>query len=267
MQVACVQLSYPDDESKEERRDRVLNLVEGLTADLVVLPELWPTGYFAFDRYAAEAESMEGETVTGLRRIAARCGITLMGGTFVERHADGLANCAVTIGPDGSILHTYRKIHLFGYQSEEARLLTPGTDLTVAETAFAPVGTSTCYDLRFPELYRKLVDQGAQMVIIPAAWPLARLEHWRLLLRARAIENQVFVIACNGAGTQHGTELAGHSVIIDPWGNVVAEAGSEAESLTATIDLANVTRIRAEFPVLEHRRLGVEHRPERSQPP
>jgi predicted amidohydrolase len=258
VQVVCIQLGYPDGESKADRRARVLGLVdEAAGADLVVLPELWPSGYFAFDRYATEAEPLDGETVTALRNAAHRHRIHLMGGSFVERHADGLANCAVLLGPDGTVLHTYRKIHLFGYESQEATLLTPGRDAGVATTPLGTIGTTTCYDLRFPELYRMLVDAGAQLVIIPAAWPAARLEHWRLLLRARAVEDQMVVVACNGAGSQHGVTLAGHSMVIDPWGAVVAEAGDDPQLLTAEVDMGRVADVRAEFPVLQHRRIDI----------
>lgn len=259
VRVTCIQLAYPDDESKDQRLERVLRLLEDAAdADLVVLPELWPTGYFAFDRYADEAEPLDGPTVTAMREAASRHGIHLLGGSFVERHGDGLANCAVLIAPSGDVALTYRKIHLFGYESQEAILLTPGTTADVADTPFGGVATTTCYDLRFPELYRVLVERGAELVVIPAAWPSARIEHWRLLLRARALENQVFVVACNGVGGQHGTVLGGHSVILGPWGEVLDEAGGdEQEILTADLDLDRVAEVREEFPVLDHRRLEV----------
>lgn len=259
MQVACFQLAYPTEESKPERVRRVLSILERVAdADLVVLPELWPTGYFSFDRYDDEAEPLDGETVTELRKAASRLGTHLMGGTFVERLDDGgLANCAILIDPNGDVIHTYRKVHLFGYESREAELLTPGEEISVGRSDLGPIGMTTCYDLRFPELYRLLTDQGAELIVIPAAWPKARLDHWSLLLRARAIEDQTFVIGCNGAGEQGGTALGGHSVVIDPWGEVLAEAGDDEQLLHAEIDLTDVTEVRAEFPVLEHRRLTV----------
>lgn len=258
MRVACVQLTYPDGESKPERISRVQSIIEGVAdTDLVVLPELWPTGYFSFDRYEDEAETLDGDMIPDLCKTASRLSIHLMAGTFVERRSDGLANCAVLIDAEGSVIHTYRKVHLFGYESREAELLTPGQDISVGRTGLGQIGMTTCYDLRFPELYRMLVDRGAQLFIIPAAWPKARLDHWRLLLQARALEDQVFVIGCNGAGDQGGTELGGHSMIIDPWGQVLAEAGDDAEILRADLDLNDVSRTRTEFPVLEHRRLQV----------
>lgn len=259
MRVTCIQLAYPEGESKSRRVSRVLGLLGAVSdAALVVLPELWPTGYFSFDRYEDEAESLDGPTVSALREIAGSRGQYLLGGSLVVRNDDGIANCAVLIGPDGEILLTYRKMHLFGYQSQEATLLTAGTTADVAATDFGGIATSTCYDLRFPELYRVLVDRGADIVIVPAAWPAARVEHWRLLLRARALENQVFLVGCNGVGAQGGSVLGGHSMIVDPWGEVLAEAGgSDQEFLTADLDLDHLGNIRKEFPVLEHRRIAV----------
>lgn len=259
MRVACIQLEYHETESKSERVERVLHLAEGVrTSGLVVLPELWPTGYFSFERYEDEAEPLDGATVSALRELAKTNETYLLGGSFVERHGGGLANCAVFIGPQGELLLTYRKMHLFGYESREASLLTAGTELEVATANFGRVGTTTCYDLRFPEVYRVLVDRGAEVVIVPAAWPKARIEHWRLLLRARALENQVFVLGCNGVGPQGGSVLGGHSMIVDPWGDVLVEAGGGGPAiLEAELDFERLKEIRAGFPVLEHRRLSV----------
>jgi predicted amidohydrolase len=116
---------------------------------------------------------------------------------------------------------------------------------------------TTCYDLRFPELYRLFLDAGAELVVVPAGWPALRLDHWLLLLRARAVENQQFVIGCNQVGNQEGVELGGHSLVVDPWGRTVVEGGDNEEVLTVEIDLALVDKTRAEFPVLRDRRLGL----------
>jgi predicted amidohydrolase len=258
VEVACVQLDLGDT-PPVDRLAQAVEAVESIArADLVVLPELWPTGYFSFERYADTAEPLDGPTVTAMAELARRRSILLVMGSFVERGDDGLANCAVLLGPDGDVELVYRKIHLFGYGSEEARLLTPGADAPVARTEIGGVAVTTCYDLRFPELYRALVDRGAEIVVVPAAWPAARLEHWRLLVRARALEEQVYLVACNVAGTQGDVVLGGHSAVVSPWGEVVAEAGAGAEVLRARISPAAVASTRAEFPVLEHRRIPVD---------
>jgi predicted amidohydrolase len=197
-------------------------------ADLVVLPELWASGYFAFDRYDELAESLQGNLVSELGSWARELGIHLHAGSVLERDADGsLHNTALLFGPDGDLLLDYRKVHVFGYKSLESKLLSAGDRAGVATTSLGSIGTTTCYDLRFPELYRLLGDQGAQLVIVPAAWPIARLEHWKLFTRARAVENQVFLLGCNSAGTQGDVVLGGHSVVVDPWGRALAEASAD----------------------------------------
>jgi predicted amidohydrolase len=166
----------------------------------------------------------------------------------------------VLVDPAGEIAHTYRKIHVFGYRSREAELLTPGTDISVADTPLGAVAATTCYDLRFPELWRALIDAGAHMVIVPAAWPAARLEHWRLFTSCRAVEEQIILISCNAVGDQNGVALGGHSRIVDPWGVVLTEAG-DSESITwCDVDPGAVARTRDEFRVLQDRRLSMSER-------
>ncbi|WP_066073151.1 carbon-nitrogen family hydrolase [Frankia sp. EI5c] len=260
MRVALLQSASPDGEASTARRERVLSQVRALDpdrTDLVVLPELWATGYFHFDRYEAEAEALSGPTVGALRAVAAERGLHIVGGSIVERDSAGaLYNTTAVIGPGGELLGHYRKIHLFGYESAEARLLTAGDGVLVTATPWGPLGVATCYDLRFPELFRLLADRGAELVVVVSAWPLARLEHWELLVRARAVENQVFVVACNAAGGQAGVELAGSSLVVDPWGVVLARGGTGPAVVRAELDPGRVGAVRAEFPVLTHRRLG-----------
>jgi len=262
MLVRCLQIESPDHESEGDRIDRMIaELGAHQDADLVVLPELWATGYFSFDDYESRATRPDGLFVDTMRDAARNNGIWLHAGTYLERSQSGIANCALLIDPSGDVSLEYRKIHLFGYQSKEARILTAGDDIEVAVTPIGTIATSTCYDLRFPEQYRVLSDLGAEVVIIPAAWPLVRVHHWRSLLIARAIENQAWVISCNSAGDQRGTTLAGTSMIIDPAGVVVAEAGVAPAVIQAEVDVAGVAAIRNEFPVLEHRRIEIALRP------
>lgn len=259
MRVALVQTTSPLDEPVAARVARVAATVTALgEVDLVVLPELWAPGYFAFDRYDELAEELDGPLLREVAGWARRLGAHVQAGSLLERDPSGrLYNTAVLLGPDGDLLLDYRKVHVFGYQSLEAKLLTAGNRADVADTALGPVGVTTCYDLRFPELYRLLGDRGAQIVIVPAAWPAARLEHWQLFTRVRAVENQVFVLACNAAGAQGDVRLGGHSVVVDPWGRVVAEAGAQEQVLRAEISLQTVADVRAEFPVLADRALAV----------
>jgi predicted amidohydrolase len=262
LKVALLQVASPASETVAARRDRVRQMVAGARgADLVVLPELWGVGYFAFDQYHELAEPMDGETVSAGREWARQLGCYLHLGSFVERGADDrLYNTAVLIDPAGKIAHTYRKIHVFGYRSREAELLTPGTDISVADTPLGAVAATTCYDLRFPELWRALIDAGAHVVIVPAAWPAARLEHWRLFTSVRAVEEQVILISCNAVGEQIGVALGGHSRIVDPWGVVLTEAGDSEGITWCDVDPGAVARTRDEFRVLQDRRMSISER-------
>ncbi|GAA3107355.1 carbon-nitrogen family hydrolase [Streptosporangium carneum] len=262
MRIALVQVASPPEETPDARRTRVGRMVsQARGADLVVLPELWAAGYFAFDAYEDRAEPLDGPTVAAGREWARELGAHVHIGSVVERDRRGrLFNTAVLIGPAGTIAHTYRKVHVFGYASREAELLTPGERLDVADTVWGRVGATTCYDLRFPELWRGLVDRGAQTVVVPAAWPAARREHWRLFTSCRAVEQQLVVVACNAVGTQDGgVELGGASRVVDPWGTVLAEAGQDEGITFCEVDPAVVDRVRAEFPVLADRRWPVEN--------
>lgn len=255
MRIALAQVASPEFESVVDRRARVAEVVRSAaSADLIVLPELWAAGYFAFGDYEREAEPMDGPTVKQLAELARETGSYLHVGSFVERLPDGrLRNTACLLDPSGTVVHGYSKIHVFGYESDEARLLRPGHRVSAVRTPFGKVAATTCYDLRFPELWRCLVDVGAQVVIVPAAWPAARLEHWKLFTSVRAVEEQVLLVACNATGTQAGVELAGHSRVVDPWGTVLAEAGT-AEGITwCEVDPAVVPNVRAQFPVLADR--------------
>jgi len=263
VKVACVQLAPPDGSDKPARVDHAISVIDRLPAvDLIVLPELWPVGYFRFERYEEEAESMEDSLDDGvaaaIREVAIRRGAFILGGSFVERTAHGrLHNTSFLLGPGGELLMTYRKMHVFGYRSQENVLLAAGESITVAETRLGVIGATTCYDLRFPELYRALIDAGAQIVLVPSAWPKARLDHWALLNRARALENQIYLVACNMAGTDSDTALAGNSMVVNPWGEVIARAEEGEQVLLADLDMELLRSIREEFPVLKDRRPGI----------
>jgi predicted amidohydrolase len=253
MRVHVIQLAYGDDETLAVRVDRVAATVRAQQgADLVVLPELWPNGGFAYDGWAAAAQPLGGGVVTAMRDVARELGALVHMGSLVEQDETGrLFNTSVLLGPGGDVLATYRKIHLFGFGEGEPKLMTPGDDVVVHDG----LGLATCYDLRFPEQFRRLLDAGAQVVLIPAAWPAKRVAHWRLLAQARAVENQSYVVACNTAGEHSGVAMGGGSIVVDPWGTVLAEAGTDQEVLVVDLDLDLVTRTRSSFPILADRRL------------
>ena len=265
MKVALVQLdvdlALPVAKARELAVAKVHEAAED-GAELVVLPELWAHGAFDPEPWPTTAEPLHGETAQALREAAIDCGIVLHGGSIVERTPDGkLYNTSLVFDAEGELLAGYRKIHTFGFDQGEAAVMTPGEHITtfplrdIDDSVLTEIGLATCYDVRFPELYRKLVDAGVQTVVQVAAWPTRRLSHWLTLCRARAIENQMYVLACACAGTQAGLEMTGHSMVIDPWGEVIAQAGAEATTLYAEIDPAYVPTTRERFPVLRDRRL------------
>ncbi|MEU9099118.1 carbon-nitrogen family hydrolase [Streptomyces sp. NPDC048361] len=282
MRASLIQIDVNPDESINSRRRRVGSLVRGQRgSDLVVLPELWTVGAFAYELFADEAETLRGPspsapsatssssvvsapssatvsaTAQAMSEAARDAGVWLHAGSIPERGADGaLYNTSLVFSPDGALAHTYRKIHRFGFDKGEAVLMGAGDRLVTVPLPELTLGLSTCYDLRFPELFRGLVDAGAQALVVSAGWPERRRAHWSLLARARAVENQAYVLACGTAGTHAGVEQAGHSVVVDPWGEVVAEAGRSEEILTVDLDPSKVTETREVFPALKDRVLG-----------
>ncbi len=259
MRVALIQLDVSSSEPVAHRVTRVLGLVDEVAqdADLVVLPELWHVGAFDIDAARDHAQPIDGPLVTALSTLARERGIWLHGGSFAEIGDDGQHyNTSVLLAPDGTVAAAYRKIHLFGFEGGETVLMSGGDELFVVDTPLGPTGLATCYDLRFPELFRALVEGGATAFLISSGWPSPRIEHWDVLTRARAIEDQAWVIACNEVGAQPGITLGGHSVVVDPKGAVVAQAGTEAEVLFVDIDPDAPTQWRRDFPALEDIRIG-----------
>ncbi|MGI5401663.1 carbon-nitrogen family hydrolase [Streptomyces sp. CA-135486] len=259
MRASLIQIAVDPDESVDSRRRRAASLVrEQHGADLVVLPELWPVGAFAYQSFEDEAESPAGPTYEAMAKAASDAGVWLHAGSVVEKGSDGtLYNTSLVLSPSGELAATYRKIHRFGFDKGEAVMMGAGESLVTVALPELTLGLATCYDLRFPELFRGLVDAGAQAFVVPAGWPARRREHWTLLARARAVENQAYVLACGTAGTHAGVEQAGHSIVVDPWGEVLAEAGPGEEVLSVELDVTKVLTTREQFPVLKDRVLGV----------
>ena len=267
MLVSLFQVGYGDDECPAARTARIVEQLERAAhADLIVLPELWVQGAFAYDIWDAEPDFPQSPTIRTLAEVAKRRNFWLHCGTFIEAASDdergpegrGLWNTAVLVSPEGEVRLTYRKIHRFGFGAGEAQLIEAGNQLAVTEVVSRrvaiPVGLATCYDLRFPEMFRSLGQAGVELVIVAAAWPEARVEHWKLLGRARAVENQMWVLQCNTSGDHRGLTMAGHSQVIAPTGEVVGELGAEAGVLSVEIDIGLVGKTREDFPVLRDRR-------------
>jgi predicted amidohydrolase len=232
-------------------------------ASLIVLPELF-TSLGDPARMVAQAEPIPGPTIDTLVQVAREHRVTLVAGSLAECAAESgkVYNTSVLIGSDGQLLATYRKIHLFHIdlpgklQFREADLVVAGEQVAVTTTTIGRVGQAICFDLRFPELFRQLVDQGAEVVALPSAFTTSTgPDHWEVLLRARAIENQVYVIAANQCG-HHGPHMESHgrSMIVDPWGLVLATARDGPGMIVAELDVAVVRDVRERLPALKCRR-------------
>lgn len=265
--TAAVQLSCTSDE------DANLTAAEALIrraaehgARLVATPE--NTNFLGLHTEKVErAQSLDGAVGTRFAALAAELGIHLLLGSFNEacEEPGRCYNTSVLFGPTGERLAVYRKIHLFdidleeGVRFQESATVKPGTEAVVAETDLGPIGLSICYDLRFGELYRQLTEKGAEILMIPSAFTLATgRAHWEALMRARAIENQCFVVAPAQVGRHDDDGLResfGHTMIVDPWGQILARASDAPGLALAEIDLDQVEAVRRSMPVASHRRL------------
>ena len=264
MKVAAIQLnSTADQVANMAVADRLTRAAAADGAQLIVLPEKW-TAMGSEEDLLAGAETLQGAAVGWARAIARELSVDLVAGSVLERvpGQQKLANTSVHVGPQGDVLAVYRKLHMFdveigGRSYRESALEQPGEEIVLSRTADGvELGLSICYDLRFPELYRILAVRGARIVALPAAFTLATTrDHWRTLVRARAIENQTFVIAANQVGEHPaGQHSGGRSLIVDPWGVVLAQAPDGEGHIVAELDLERQLEIRASLPSLANRR-------------
>ncbi|EES72102.1 carbon-nitrogen family hydrolase [Paenibacillus sp. MB22_1] len=234
----------------EAAMDRAARAAE--KPDVILLPELWNTGY-ALTEIGRLADPEGQNSRAWLAAFARRHGIHVIGGSIAENRSGQVYNTMLVFNRSGEEVAAYSKIHLFRLMEEE-KYLQPGERSVTFELDGLPAGAEICYDIRFPELTRSLALRGAKLLFVAAEWPLPRLNHWRTLLIARAIENQMYVIACNRTGKGGGDEFFGHSMIIDPWGEIVAEGGEAEEIVTGSIDLTLVDQVRRRIPVFDDRR-------------
>ncbi|HEY2372748.1 MAG TPA: carbon-nitrogen hydrolase family protein [Gaiellaceae bacterium] len=262
IRVACVQMTSRQDKSANlERAEALVARAASTGADLVVLPEKWNLIGTA-DDYRASAEPLDGESVQAMSAWARTLGVSLVGGSITERR-DGhekLSNTSCVFDADGELVAVYRKIHLFdvevgGHVYRESEAEEPGTESVLTHIEDWPVGLSVCYDVRFPELYRILALEGAELVTVPAHFttPTGR-DHWHVLLRARAIENQLYIAAAGQVGeTLEGKPAYGRSLIADPWGTVLAQAPDEETVIVAELDRSRLRDIKTKLPSLANR--------------
>jgi predicted amidohydrolase len=266
MRAAAVQLNSTDDKRRNmESADRLTRDAAADGADLIVLPEKFNV-LGEHDDYVAGAESLDGPTISWARDTARELGVDLVAGSIVEKREgrEKLGNTSVHVGPDGEIKGVYRKIHMFdvvvgGIEYRESASEDPGEEIVTSEAAAGvPLGLTVCYDLRFPELFRILAIRGARVITLPAAFTkVTGQAHWEILIRARAIENQAFVVAADQIGTHPpDKESFGGSMIVDPWGEVLARAADEECFVAANLDFARQDEVRDKLPSLANRVAG-----------
>ncbi|WP_180271034.1 carbon-nitrogen family hydrolase [Anoxybacillus flavithermus] len=256
MNIACIQMDIAFG-APEKNKQTVGRYMEQMArdVDVVVLPELWTTGY-DLTRLTDIADEDGEETKTFLSELARTYDVHIVGGSVAKKVADNITNTMYVVNRNGDVVCEYSKLHLFKLMDEHLYLQAGETTglFSLGETTCAGV---ICYDIRFPEWIRAHTLHGAEVLFVVAEWPLARLHHWRTLLMARAIENQCYIVACNRAGKDRNNEFAGHSMIIDPWGNVLAEGDEQEAVIKATIDIHEVQRVRARIPIFSDRRPDV----------
>ncbi len=243
-----------DPELNRERLEAKMEQAASATVkpDLIMLPEMWNTGY-ALSQLGQLADPEGSHTRAWVSDFARRHGINVVAGSIAEKRDGEVYNTMLIFDREGREVGAYSKMHLFRLMQEEKHLAS-GEKLVMFELDGMKSGASICYDIRFPELARSLSQKGARALFVPAEWPHPRLHHWRTLLMARAIENQMYVIACNRTGVSGSDSFFGHSLIIDPWGEIVAEGGEGEEIVTGRIDHSLVEQVRERIPVFTDRR-------------
>ncbi|WP_313771702.1 carbon-nitrogen family hydrolase [Neobacillus niacini] len=252
--ITCLQMDIAFGSPNKNYQNAEKLIDEAMTEkpDIIVLPELWTTGY-DLTRLEQIADKDAGNTIRFLRNAAIKYQVHFVGGSVANQGESGVKNTLLIINKKGELVHSYSKLHLFKLMDEHL-YLEAGDQEGLFELEGLTFSGVICYDIRFPEWIRTHTAKGAEALFVVAEWPAARLTHWRALLIARAIENQCFVIACNRSGSDPNNEFAGHSMIINPWGEVIAEAGANEEILSAEIELELVKDIRKQIPIFKDRR-------------
>jgi predicted amidohydrolase len=253
MRIAIIQMQTVAGDVATNRKQGLAMAAEAAgQADIVVLPELWTTGY-ALRQVNEQAEDDSGATISGIVEIARHHKVTVVAGSLPLWRGGKIYNTTAVINSAGEVISHYEKMHLFSMTGEQ-RFFTAGSSRSIFSLGDVVGGIAICYDLRFPELFRSLTMEGAQIIFLPAEWPTARAEHWNILNRARAIENQVYICAVNCVGEFHGKPFYGHSMLIGPSGELVAEGGDEQEIIYGDFDPELVTKVRQSMQIWQDRR-------------
>jgi len=246
--IAQLELTDKDWRSNLDRVENAIDIFSKQKPDFVIFPELWPSA-MQLKSCQQQAAINRDTILPRLQILSKEKNLWIHCGSMLIADQGKCYNQAVLINPAGEYALVYRKMHLFGLMGED-QYLGAGNELPVCDTPFAKVATGICYDLRFPELFRYYALQGAQIIFLPSEWPHPRLYHWRELIIARAIENQVYMVSCNRVGKSEKYEFFGHSMIVDPWGEIIYEAPESEILKIVEIDLARVSEARAKLNTL-----------------
>lgn len=252
--IACLQMDIAFGNTAENYKSaaELIEQVSSQDPDIIVLPELWTTGYdLANLKGNSDEEAREASAF--LKELAVKHGANIIGGSVANKTAQGIENTMLVFDKKGDQAGKYSKLHLFQLMDEHL-YLAPGSNKGIFTLEGRKFAGLICYDIRFPEWVRAHALEQTEAIFVVAEWPIQRLEHWRALLIARAIENQCYVIACNRSGSDPNNTFAGHSMVIGPWGDVIAEAGEGQELLVAEIDLDHVKDARGRIPIFADRR-------------
>ncbi|MFN7250328.1 MAG: carbon-nitrogen family hydrolase [Anaerobacillus sp.] len=254
MKVTCLQIDIDFGNPRKNKQcvEEEIRKAMDFTPDVIVLPELWTTGY-DLTRLDQIADVDGNDSKLFLSNLAKVYQVNIIGGSIAKKTASGVTNTMYVFNRVGECVADYSKVHLFKLMDEHL-YLQAGNSKGHFKLDGVPSSGVICYDIRFPEWLRAHTTDGAEIVFVVAEWPLARLDHWRMLLTSRAIENQCYIVACNRAGHDPKNEFAGHSMIIDPWGEILAEAEKQPTQLTASIDLTKVRQVREQIPIFADRR-------------
>lgn len=263
--VALCQMQVVED--KNENVAHALDMIKKASqkADIIILPEMWNCPYQTelFPLYAEEMDN--SPTLNAICKAAKKQETYILAGSIPEKHDGKTYNSSFFINPEGEIIGVHRKVHLFdidvpdAISFKESQTLTAGNNVTVIDTELGKIGICICYDIRFPELLRLMALEGAELIIVPGAFNMTTgPAHWKPLIKVRAVDNQVYVAAASPARDNKASYVAyGHSMVADPWGKVISEAGAGEEILYVTIDLSSIEKVRYELPLLKNRRTDI----------
>lgn len=255
--LAQINVQFAEPDANFAKVGSIVKKAAKREANVVVFPEMWNTGY-ALSQLAKLADQDGQRTQQQLSKLASNYRINIVGGSVAVKVGQHFYNTTYVVNDKGQVVAHYSKVHLFGLMHED-QFMTAGKQENYFQLADIPSASFICYDLRFPEWFRTVARHGVDLIYLPAEWPSSRIAQWQIMVQSRAIENQAFVVAVNRVGHDPDNQFNGHSLVVDPLGRIIAEAGSDENITYATIDLNKVQAVRGPIPVFKDRRPALYH--------